>query len=57
MRGLLLGMLVFLAGCAGFADGEWERLYNTDYNNELTQIPEKQDFRTFRQQLPNCLLP
>jgi len=57
MRIILLGMLLFLTGCAGFADGEWERLYNTEYNNQLTQIPEKQEYRTFRQQLPNFLLP
>jgi hypothetical protein len=57
MKGILLILLLFLAGCAGIADGQVERLYNVKYNNELTQIPEKQDYRTFRQQLPDFLLP
>ena len=57
MKGIPIILLLFLAGCAGIVDGQTERLYNVKYNNELTQIPEKQDYRTFRQQLPDFLLP
>ncbi len=57
MKGMLLILLLFLAGCAGIADGQAQRLSTVEYHNELTQIPEKQDYRTFRQSLPDFLLP
>jgi len=48
---------LFIAACAPVANGELERQLNFTSNNCLTQVPDRQDFRTFRQKTPSFLLP
>ncbi len=57
MKYLLLVFVLLAAGCAGIADGKWERQFDQADYDEQTQIPDRQDYRTFRQQLPDFLLP
>jgi hypothetical protein len=54
---LVLVLLSQLAACAPLASGELDRLYGWRNNNKQTQTADRQDFRTFRQQLPGCVLP
>ena len=46
-----------LAACAPLGNGELDRLYNRNNNDCLTQMQDRQDFRTFRQKTPSFLLP
>lgn len=55
-RILILLATLCAAACAPVANGEMERLYNRDNNDQLTQIQGRQDFRTFRQKTPSFLL-
>ena len=58
MRALCVLVLVTqIAACATLATGELDRLYGWSNNNKQTQMEDRQDFRTFRQQLPGCVLP
>ena len=49
-------LLVSLAACAPLTSGELERLEGRASHDELTQVPDRQDFRTPRQKLPSFLL-
>jgi hypothetical protein len=57
LRILVVYATLFAAACAPVGNGEFERLYNKDNNDQLTQIQGRQDFRTFRQKTPSFLLP
>ncbi|WP_170304559.1 hypothetical protein [Desulfolutivibrio sulfodismutans] len=54
----LVWILLFatLASCAPLCSGELERLQGRASHDELTQVPDRQDFRTPRQKLPSFLL-
>ncbi len=54
---LVLVAALFAAACAPVANGELERQLNFTTNNCLTQVPDREDFRTFRQKTPSFLLP
>lgn len=54
---VILALLAQLAACAPIATGEWDRVYNQEGNDRLTQIEGRQDFRTMRQKRPSFLLP
>jgi len=49
-------LFVTLASCAPLSSGELERLQGRKSHDELTQVPDRQDFRTPRQKLPSFLL-
>lgn len=53
---LVLVLLGLLAACAPVATGELDRL-NQSANDRLTQVEGRQDYRTFRQQMPSFLMP
>jgi len=53
----VFAMLLTVTACAPVGNGEMERLFNKPNNDALTQIEGRQDFRTFRQKMPSCLLP
>lgn len=47
---------IALASCAPLCSGELERLQGRTSHDELTQVPDRQDFRTPRQKLPSFFL-
>lgn len=49
-------LFVTLTSCAPLCSGELERLQGRKSHDELTQVPDRQDFRTPRQKLPSFLL-
>ncbi|WP_176630276.1 hypothetical protein [Desulfolutivibrio sulfoxidireducens] len=56
MQRLVWILLFSLSACAPLCSGELERLANRDSHDTLTQVPDRQDFRTPRQKLPSCVL-
>jgi hypothetical protein len=56
MHRLVWILLFSLAACAPVCSGELERLQNRTSHDELTQVPDRQDFRTPRQKLPSFVL-
>ena len=54
---LVLALLSQLTACAPMATGEWDRVYNQEENDRLTQIEGRQDFRTMRQKRLSFMLP
>mgnify|MGYP001806441473 CR=1 FL=1 len=49
-------LLFSLAACAPLCDGDLERLQGRTSHDALTQVSDRQDFRTPRQKLPSFLL-
>lgn len=47
---------IALASCAPLCSGELERLQGRESHDALTQVPDRQDFRTPRQKLPSFML-
>jgi hypothetical protein len=51
-----IALLFSLAACAPLCDGDLERQQGRASHDALTQVPDRQDFRTPRQKLPSFLL-